>query len=468
MQMSEYGRAEHEFRVIKPDGNVAWLRARTKLLPDENGTGDKILRILSDITNYKEAEQERENLQKQLLQSQKMESVGRLAGGVAHDFNNMLSVIIGQADLALRCLSPGQPMHKTFTQICKTAERAGVLTHQLLAFAGKQAIAPEVLDMNDSIEGMLTMLRRLIGDHIDLVWQPGGDLDPVKMDPSQINHVLAEVCLNAKDALVDSGTITITTGSASIDQTLCDTQPGLVPGEYITLTISDDGQGMDNETLANIFEPFYTSKDMDKGQGLGMSTVYGVIEQNNGFINVASEPDVGTCVTIYLPRHTNAAPLSLINAEKTPETENDTATIVLVEDEPENLEMYRTMLQGMGYTVLAAGSPQECLQLAKSYTGRIDLLVTDVVMPEMNGRELADAFITLNPTTKCLFMSGYSAEVISRNGVIANGINFIEKPFSMQNFAKKIKDVLNDPDNQYVTTNTVLSSRPINPHKATQ
>jgi|GEM_PF-1184550 len=471
IELSEYGRAEHEFRVIKPDGKVAWLRARTKLIPNENGTGDKIIRILSDITNYKEAEQERENLQKQLLQSQKMESVGRLAGGVAHDFNNMLSVIIGQADLALRCLSPGQPMHKTFTQICKTAERAGVLTHQLLAFAGKQAIAPEVLDMNDSIEGMLTMLRRLIGDHIDLVWQPGGDLDPVKMDPSQINHVLAEVCLNAKDALVDSGTITITTAEAAINQTLCNQQPGLVQGEYITLTISDDGQGMDNETLANIFEPFFTHKDMGKGQGLGMATVYGIIEQNNGFINIASEPGVGTCVTIYLPRHANAAPLSLVNANKnkTETAATPTTTIVLVEDEPENLEMYRTMLEGMGYTVLATGSPQECLQLAKSYTGRIDLLITDVVMPDMNGRELADEFIASNPATKCLFISGYSAEVITRNGVLVGGINFIEKPFSMQNFATKIKDVLNDPNNQYVsTTGNVISAQPIKPNKANQ
>jgi len=471
MELSEHGRAEHEFRVIKPDGNVAWLRARTKLISNKNGTGEKILRILSDITNYKEAELEGENLQKQLIQSQKMESVGRLAGGVAHDFNNMLSVIIGHADLSLRCLTPGQPMHKTFTQICKTAERAGVLTHQLLAFAGKQAIAPEVLDINECIEGMLTMLRRLIGEHVDLVWQPGNNLDTVKVDPSQINHVLAEVCLNAKDALDDNGTITISTGSASIDEALCAQQSELIPGEYCTLTISDDGQGMDKETLTNIFEPFFTHKDMGKGQGqgLGMATVYGIIEQNKGFINIASEPALGTCVTIYLPRHTNAAPLSLVTAGKKLSLTEDTTTIVLVEDEPENLEMYSTMLKGMGYNVLAVGSPQECLQLSKSYTGQIDLLVTDVVMPDMNGRELADEFIASNPATKCLFMSGYSAEVITRNGVLVSGINFIEKPFSMQHFATKIKDVLNDPNNQYVsTTGNVISAQPVNPNKASQ
>ncbi len=312
------------------------------------------------------------------------------------------------------------------------------------------------------------MLRRLIGDHIDLVWQPGGDLDPVKMDPSQINHVLAEVCLNAKDALNDKGTITITTGTASINQTLCEHQPELIPGEYITLTISDDGQGMDNETLTNIFEPFYTRKEMGKGQGLGMATVYGIIEQNNGFINVASEPDVGTCITIYLPQNTNAAPLTLVTPNKTDTTAKDTPTIVLVEDEPENLEMYHTMLEGLGYNVLAAGTPQQCLQLAKSYTGRIDLLITDVVMPEINGRELADKFVALNPGTKCLFMSGYSAEVITRKGVLAKGINFIEKPFTMQNFATKIKNILNDPDNKYVSTDTVVSSRPIKPHNASQ
>jgi CheY-like chemotaxis protein len=313
------------------------------------------------------------------------------------------------------------------------------------------------------------MLRRLIGEQIDLVWQPGNDLDAVKVDPSQINHVLAEVCLNAKDALDDNGTITISTGSASIDEALCAQQSELIPGEYCTLTISDDGQGMDKETLANIFEPFFTHKDMGQGQGLGMATVYGIIEQNNGFINIASEPALGTCVTIYLPRHTNAAPLSLVTKDQKALLTEDTTTIVLVEDEPENLEMYSTMLKGMGYNVLAVGTPQECLQLSKSYTGRIDLLVTDVVMPDMNGRELADKFITSNPSTKCLFMSGYSAEVITRNGVLVSGINFIEKPFSMQNFATKIKDVLNDPNNQYVsTTGNVISALPIKPNKASQ
>jgi CheY-like chemotaxis protein len=311
------------------------------------------------------------------------------------------------------------------------------------------------------------MLRRLIGEHTDLVWQPGEGLERVKVDPSQINHVLAEVCLNAKDALEDTGTITITTGTSLIDRMACEQQPELIPGDYITLAVSDDGQGMDKETLTHLFEPFYTSKKLGKGQGLGMATVYGIIEQNKGFINVSSEPGVGTCVMIYLPKHSNAAPLSLVTPSK-PETttKKDTATIVLVEDEPENLEMYRTMLEGLGYNVLAAGTPQECLRLAQSYTGPIDLLVTDVVMPEMNGRELADKFTTLNPSTKCLFMSGYSAEVITRNGVIANGINFIEKPFTMQNFSSKIKQVLDDPDNKYVATDKVLSSRPIKPHDA--
>jgi len=459
--------AEYEFRVIKPNGDIAWLKAHSKIILDKNGEPDKIQRILCDITEHKAAEQERENLQKQLMQSQKMESVGRLAGGIAHDFNNMLSVIIGHADLSLRCLTPGQPLHKTFTQICKTAERAGVLTNQLLAFAGKQAIAPEVLDLNESIESMLTMLRRLIGEQIDLVWQPGNDLDAVKVDLTQLNHVLAEVCLNAKDALNDNGTITISSGSASIDETLCEQQPELIPGEYITLSISDDGQGMDAETLANIFEPFYTHKDMGQGQGLGMATVYGIIEQNNGFINISSEPALGTCVMIYLPRHTNAAPLSLVTKGQKASLAEDTTTIVLVEDEPENLEMYSTMLKGMGYNVLAAGTPQECLQLSKSYTGRIDLLITDVVMPDMNGRELADEFIASNPSTKCLFMSGYSAEVISRNGVLVSGINFIEKPFSMQHFATKIKNVLNDPNNQYISTSgNVINAQPVNPNKA--
>ena len=454
--------SEHEFRVIKPNGDIAWVRSRSKIITDKNGEPDRLQRFLTDITRYKQAEQEQEKLQLQLLQSQKMESVGRLAGGVAHDFNNMLSVIIGHADLALRCLAPGQPLHKTFTQICKTAERAGVLTRELLAFAGKQTIAPEVLDLNERIEGMLTMLRRLIGDHINLVWQPGDNLDPVKVDPSQINHVLAEVCLNAKDAVNEGGTITITTGSASINEFLCAQQPALVPGEYITLTISDDGRGMDSETLANIFEPFFTRKEL--GKGLGMATVYGIVEQNNGFINIASEPGIGTCVTIYLPQHISAKPLSLVTAGKEEPPAGSTKTILLVEDEPENLEMYRTMIESLGYCVLAAGTPQECLSLAESYKGHIDLLITDVVMPEMNGRDLAETFIASHPTTQCLFMSGYSAEVISRNGVLVNGINFIEKPFTLQSFADKIKKVLSDPVNQHDSNLTVLRPASAKPH----
>jgi PAS domain S-box-containing protein len=457
--------SEQEFRIIKPNGDIAWVRARSKIITDANGEPDRIQRILTDITKYKKAEQAQEKLQAQLLQSQKMESVGRLAGGVAHDFNNMLSVIIGHADLALRCLAPGQPLHKTFTQICKTAERAGVLTRELLAFAGKQTIAPEVLDVNESIEGMLTMLRRLIGDHINLVWQPGDNLDPVKVDPSQINHILAEVCLNAKDAVNDGGTITITTGSASINEFLCAQQPSLVPGEYITLSISDDGQGMDSETLANIFEPFFSRKEL--GKGLGMATVYGIVEQNNGFINISSEPGIGTCVTVYLPQHSSPKPLSLVTAGKAETPAEGTKTILLVEDEPENLEMYRTMLASLGYNVLAAGTPQDCLSLAQSYKGHIDLLITDVVMPEMNGRELADAFIASHPTTQCLFMSGYSAEVISRNGMLASGINFIEKPFTLENFAKKIDGVLNDSHNYSSATLKLLNSGLPKPHKAT-
>jgi PAS domain S-box-containing protein len=465
MQNDMRGSLESEFRIIKPNGDIAWVRERSKIITDSQGEPDRIQRILTDITRYKEAEQKQEKLQAQLLQSQKMESVGRLAGGIAHDFNNMLSVIIGHADLALRCLAPGQPQHKTFTQICKTAERAGVLTRELLAFAGKQTIAPEVLDVNESIEGMLTMLRRLIGDRINLIWQPGDNLDPVKVDPSQINHILAEVCLNAKDAVNDGGTISITTGSASINEFLCTQQPSLVPGEYITLTISDDGQGMDGETLANIFEPFFSRKEL--GKGLGMATVYGIVEQNNGFINIASEPGIGTCVTVYLPQYSSPKPLSLVTADKAEKQSGGIKTILLVEDEPENLEMYRTMIESLGYNVLAAGTPQDCLSLAQSYKGHIDLLITDVVMPEMNGRELADAFIASHPTTQCLFMSGYSAEVISRNGMLVSGINFIEKPFTLENFAKKIDDVLNASHNKSSADLKLLNPGLSQPHKAT-
>jgi two-component system, cell cycle sensor histidine kinase and response regulator CckA len=441
VKLGEKGLSACELRIIKPDGEIAWVRLRSKIITDENGCPDRLQRILSDITSQKLAEQEQEELRERLLKARKMESVARLAGGIAHDYNNILSVIMGHADLSLSSLTPAQPLHKSLSRIRQAAERASALTRQLLAFAGRQTIEPRALNLNKIIDTLLPAIRRIITGEINLVWQPGCEPARVTMDPSQIEQILSEVCQNARNALGNTGTITIATGSASINESLCARQPELIPGEYITMTISDDGHGMDKKTLDNILDPFFTFSATGTG-GLGLATVYGILEQNNGFLNIASEPGIGTCITIYLPRCTDEVSARIEQNETAALAAQSTGTILLVEDEPENLELYRTMLESQGYTVLPANTPGECCNLAKSHNGPIDLLVTDVIMPETNGLELANEVHTIRPDTRCLFMSGYSADVIARHGILSPDINFIEKPFSLQSFTEKITAVL--------------------------
>ncbi len=404
--------------------------------------GEKvILSITRDITERKQIEQEREKLQTQLTQAQKMESVGRLAGGVAHDFNNMLGIILGHADMILEEMEPHQPFHANLTEIRKAGERSADLTRQLLAFARKQTVAPKVLDLNKTVEGMLKMLHRLIGEDIDMAWIPGEKVWPVKIDPAQIDQVLANLCVNARDAIADVGKVTIETGNTVLDEEYCKEHAGFVPGEYTLLTVSDNGCGMNSETLENVFEPFFTTKESDKGTGLGLSTVYGAVKQNNGFINVYSEPGQGTTFRIYLPRH---------RAKETPLPDKEAGrpaacgheTILLVEDEPAILRMTRMMLERTGYKVLAAGTPGEAIAFAREHAGEIHLLMTDVVMPEMNGRDLAKNLLSLYPDLKRLFMSGYTANVIAHHGVLDEGVSFIQKPFSKGDLAAKVREVL--------------------------
>ncbi|MBM4309793.1 MAG: PAS domain S-box protein [Deltaproteobacteria bacterium] len=442
LELGEKGFSECEFRILKPDGNIAWIRARSKIINDDSGSPERLQRILTDITRHKQAEQEREKMHRRLMQAQKIESIARLAGGIAHDFNNMLSLIIGHADMALNRLTPGQSLHKIFTQIRRAAERSAALTRQLLAFAGRQAIAPKVLALNETIQDMLDSLRPLVGTSVRLLWQPGDQVGPVRMDPAQVEHILAELCQNALDALNGTGTITIATGTATVSDAFCSQHPGLRPGEYTTLTVSDDGCGIAPEKLAIIFEPFTDDIIPGRGAGLGLATVYGMIRQNNGSITITSSPATGTCITMYLPLCTGALKKAAEPEEETASETRAGSTILLVEDEIDNLELYRFMLESLKCTVLTAASPQECLRLAQTYEGAIDLLITDVVMPEINGRELANEVLTIRPDTKCLFMSGYSADVIAQHGILDPGINFIEKPFSLQDFTATVKDLL--------------------------
>jgi PAS domain S-box-containing protein len=425
----------------RKDGAVRLLAWWCKSLRDGQGNITGMLSTARDITERKQAEVEREKLQAQLLQAQKMESVGRLAGGVAHDFNNMLGVILGYTELALHGVGPDEPLHADLEKIQKAAKRSADLTRQLLAFARKQTVSPRVIDLNDTIDSMLKLLVRLIGEDIDLSWRPGKEVWPVKVDPVQIDLILANLCVNARDAITGVGKVTIETDKASFDEESCTRHAGFVPGDYVLLAVSDNGCGMDTETKSLLFEPFFTTKELGKGTGLGLATVYGVVKQNNGFINVYSEPGQGTTFNIYLPRH--AAKTDLL-PKQVPvlAMECGRETILLVEDEPAILEMTTRMLGRLGYTVLAAGTPGEAVRLAQERSGRIDLLMTDVVMPEMNGRDLAKKLLSIYPDIRRLFMSGYTANVIADHGVLDEGVHFIQKPFSLNELGVKLREAL--------------------------
>lgn len=396
-----------------------------------------------NITNYVAVKRditEHLRLSQHLQQSQKMDSIGRLAGGVAHDFNNMLGVILGHAEIALDQLAPSHPLHTNLLEIRKAAERSADLTRQLLAFARKQAVTPKVLDLNETVEGMLNMLRRLIGENIALAWQPRASW-PVWIDPSQIDQILANLCVNAREAIAGAGSVSIETSNAILDEAFCATHAGAHPGEYVRLVFQDSGCGMDTETLSHIFEPFFTTKGQGEGTGLGLATVYGIIKQNNGFIEVSSIHGHGTTFEIYLPR--SADVLARHPAGPTAaESARGAESILLVEDEPAILEITAQMMEALGYAVRKAHAPAEALRVAEECGDRLQLLVTDVVMPEMNGRELAKKLLSLHPRLKCLFMSGYTADIIARNGMLEGALHFIQKPFSKQTLAAKLREVL--------------------------
>lgn len=388
------------------------------------------------------AEKEKKDLEAQLIQTQKMESIGHLAGGIAHDFNNMLGVILGHVELAQEQLSPAQPLYDNLREIKHAARRSADLTSQLLAFARKQTASPKILDLNETVEGLLKMLRRLIGEEIKLAWLPEKGVWPVRIDPTQVHQILANLTVNARDAIQDQGKITISTNNKYLDEEYCSYELGLVPGSYVMLSVSDDGCGMDRDTQKYIFEPFYTTKGVGKGTGLGLATTYGIVKQNNGFIYVYSEPDQGTTFKIYLPQHSPG-----INLASAGETMRETLpqgkeTILLVEDEPAILGLVKRMLQSLGYQVLSAQSPAEAVELAERQAGRLQLLISDVIMPEMNGRALATRLLSFCPDLKCLYMSGYTSDVIAQHGVLEEGVQFIQKPFSKRDLSVKVRETL--------------------------
>lgn len=396
-----------------------------------------------DITERKKIETERQDLQEQFLQSQKLEAVGILAGGVAHDFNNMLGAIIGYAEMGLEKDDLSDTMHKYFSRILDAGQRSARLTRQLLAFARKQTVSPIVLDMNTSVAGMLKMLHRLIGENIELVWQPAEKPCTVKMDPGQLDQILANLCVNAKDAISGMGEITITTGFTSFDEASCKSYLDCAPGDYVQLTVSDNGCGMDRETATRIFEPFFTTKGLGRGTGLGLSTIYGIVKQNNGFIKLYSEPDTGSAFKIFVPYHAGGAVEEIARTdEDIPKSRGE--TILMVEDDPVLQEICEIMLRDLGYTILSASAPSEAIELAEENRDRIQLFITDVIMPEMNGPELANQLIAIVPGIKHLYMSGYTANIIASQGILDDNVNFIQKPFSLRGMALKIREILDD------------------------
>jgi len=419
------------------DGTVFPMLMTAFAIRDSNGQPESFVATGIDIRAQKA-------LEAQLAQAQKMESVGRLAGGVAHDFNNMLGVILGYTELAMDAVAVGDHVRDYLKEINAAARRSADVAQQLLAFARKQTIAPRLIDLNDMVEGMLKMLRRLIGEDIDLTWAPETTPWHVLMDPSQVHQVLVNLCVNARDAIAGVGKITIETGTLAADAAFCAGHPGLVAGDYVTLAVTDNGCGMDRETLDNLFEPFFTTKDGDKGTGLGLATVYGIVTQNKGGIDVVSAVGHGTTFRIYLPAHKLAAPRATIEESTAPPRARAGDTVLIVEDEAAILKLAATLLQMLGYTVLTAGSPGDALELVRTHAGPIHVLLTDVIMPEMNGRELARQLQVLHPGVRTLFMSGYTANAIAHHGVLDDGVLFIQKPFTAKDIAVKVRQALGE------------------------
>ncbi len=430
------GAAEpNAYNVAAKDGTTRTLQFSAAAL------GDRVLILLDDVTERRLVEAERERLQTQLAQAQKMESVGRLAGGVAHDFNNMLGVILGHAELALGRLGREHPVVSDLEQIQRAAERSADLTRQLLAFARRQAVTPQVLDLNGAIERSLRMLKRLIGEHIRLEWIPGHGVGPVRMDPSQLDQILANLCVNSRDAIADVGTIVIETSMTDLDEAYCASHPDVPPGAYSVLAVSDTGHGMAPEVLAHVFEPFFTTKGVGEGTGLGLATTYGIVKQNGGTVAAYSEPGSGTTIRIYLPACAEgAAPEAKPAPALEPEVGHE--TVLLVEDEPGILAMARQMLEQLGYDVAAAATPGEAIALAKEPGRRVDLLMTDVVMPQMSGPDLAERVLAVHPDAKCLFMSGYAETMVVRQGMLDEDTGFLQKPFRLSDLATALREAL--------------------------
>ncbi len=435
--LAQKGGARSTNDNITKDGRTISCEWYNTPLVDDSGRVLGVASLVQDVT-------ERVVLEDRLRQSQKMEAVGRLAGGVAHDFNNLLTVILGYTQLLMDGLPPGSRLADGTAQIKSAADRAAGITRQLLAFSRKQVRSPRLIDLNDVMLNLDTMLRRLIGEDIEVLTIPATDLGTVKADPGQIEQILMNLALNARDAMPNGGKLTLETFNVQLDEAYSHEHRPVEPGRYVMLAVSDTGVGMSPETLAHIFEPFYTTKEPGKGTGLGLSTVYGIVKASGGYVWVYSELGQGTTFKIYLPRVDQ--PAQPLSAENRPAgVQRGTETILLVEDDPQVNQLSSSVLAHCGYKVLTAANPQEGLALCRTHPQEIHLLVTDVVMPKMNGRQLAEQVARIRPSMKLLYISGYTSNAIVHYGVLDAGLWFLPKPFSLAALVAKVREVLDAP-----------------------
>lgn len=431
-----------EFQNRKKNGELYWESTSISPIKNTDGVVTHYLGVKEDITERKQAEEIRLKLEEQLRQAQKMESIGQLASGVAHDFNNLLTVIHGYTDLIQHKIGPGGPLTRDLEQIRRASESAATLTRQLLAFSRQQVLSPTVLDMNDLVEDLHKMLGRLIGEDIRLTTNLQTDLWAITADPGQIEQVIMNLVVNARDAMPSGGKIAIETKNMHLDESYAQTHFEVPIGPCVMLTVTDTGLGMDKSTLTRIFEPFFTTKEQGKGTGLGLATVYGIIKQSGGDITVNSEPGQGTTFNIYLPATEENNDTALSTHQTQPLTRHSTETILLVEDNDLVRNIVHDVLQAEGYRILKTNSGAEALLIAKQLQGKIDLLVTDVVMPEMGGGELAEQLQALYPQLKVLFISGYADDTMVRHKVLTAEMEFLPKPFSPKKLASKVREVL--------------------------
>jgi PAS domain S-box-containing protein len=430
-----------EVRWKRKDGTPIWLELDARAVRNADGTTRYFEGFVHDISERRKSEEEKRRLQEQLVQAQKMEAVGQLAGGIAHDFNNLLTAITGYSELLLGELPPEDLRRSHADEIRKAGERAASLTQQLLAFSRRQVLEPKVLDVNTVVSDIERMLRRLIGEHIELKTRKASDLWKVKADPGQIEQAILNLVLNARDAMPSGGTLAIETSNAPLDESFTRNHVPTQPGPYVCVAVSDTGVGISDEVKARLFEPFFTTKERGKGTGLGLSTTYGIIKQSGGYLWCDSEVGRGTTFRVLLPRVEE--PVSRAEERKPlPPIHPGDETLLLVEDEPEVRSLVQRILKTQGYTVVTAANPDEALAVAREFKGPIQLMVTDVVMPGMSGLQLAERLAPTRPDMRVLFMSGYTNDAIGHQGVLDPGTAFLQKPFTPNALARKVREVL--------------------------